>query len=314
MEEILVEFTLDFDELVVSVDPDNKDLSLVVEPYMPEGEGGGAIKVRELDNTPSIYPVIELVAPNGSVEDLGDGKVRLNKFNGNRAIKRNVAGLQGLNVNTADIHEFIEEVFFPFVPATAYLGGGSLHEVGSNPTINVSGGITPNDETIFSNRRVLKSNGAWETFAGNSFSIPDVVNLNDAGSVPYQVFVDVGNSGSPTTIQSGISNVDFVFPFLWGVSANGSVNPYTLTKNVSYYGNKAVAFSGLGVYLYFAYPTSYPDLISVRDPNGFEALPNMTKSVVTVNSVGLPVNWSRAYKVYRWNTLADFSGTYQFLF
>ena len=52
-------------------------------------------------------------------------------------------------------------------------------------------------------------------------------------------------------------------------------------------------------YSYFAYDSSYPDLLAVLDPNGFNIISGYAKTLINVVSSGLDSNWTKEYKIYR---------------
>ena len=53
-------------------------------------------------------------------------------------------------------------------------------------------------------------------------------------------------------------------------------------------------------YLYFGYPAVYPDLLNIRDQNGFDVTGAFRKYTVTgLNSPGTPLTWgAKDYKFY----------------
>jgi hypothetical protein len=111
------------------------------------------------------------------------------------------------------------------------------------------------------------------------------------------------------------------YPILYGASANGSVNLYTLTKlksgnNLLTYGDTPIAFNDTDKYFYFVYPEEYPDLEKIFDGNpvGDDVLSAFTKTVVSVTSTGLDSNWTHNYKRYRTNNITDIVATYLFIF
>jgi hypothetical protein len=87
----------------------------------------------------------------------------------------------------------------------------------------------------------------------------------------------------------------------------------TFTKQVQAQGNKTISMIGSVVYIYFCYPSSYPILSSILDPNGFEAIGNFEYSAsVPVTSSGLATDWMANYKIYRTLLVSDPNGNYQF--
>jgi hypothetical protein len=234
-------------------------------------------------------------------------------FDSKRATKR--AGIPSVTVGGETVNEFLEGYFFPFVPATIAIGGNELYEVGDIRDIVIVGSTTTNEETVFSNGHILspaQSAVILYTF-GTAVSVNYTdVGVNDSLLPPlgggtdvhkrktYSLEQTTGNNGTPIKIVSGTKNVEFVYPYLWGMDAallTGS-NIYSLKQAPSKYGTKAVTLNGINKRIYFAYPIGYPDLTSIKDQNGFEQIGTFTKTTMLVDSSGLDVNWNTQYKVY----------------
>lgn len=237
-------------------------------------------------------------------------------FNGNRSIKR--SGYTGINVGGSDIAQFIENFFFPFIPSTISLtGGSSYYQTGSSVNVTLTATVTANDEVSFGTGSILKDGSEWYT----SSTIPPLsFNKTDNGITSnhsYVAYAQVDNNGSPTLIQSSTRTISFIYPYLWGMSVTAGLSGSALydafTKQVVTSGNKTVSMVGSVVYMYFAYPTSYPVLTSILDPNSFEVISNFEySSSVIVESTGLTNNWSNTYRVYRTRLVSDPNGNYQF--
>lgn len=225
-------------------------------------------------------------------------------FDGDRAIKS--IPTIGFNPGTNSITEFLEACFYAFVNATISINSGtSYFEKGTSQNIPLSGAITANDETTFSNARIERSTSGTITLtaAAGSYSKTDhAINAD----VDYIAKVDVAGNGNAHAINSGTKSIKFVFPFLTGMDAsvlNGSTIYAALTKQILPKANKLVNFNDSNKYIYFAYPASYGDLTSIKDPNNFEVLGSFTKSVVTVS--GLAGGLSTSYNIYVTNTLTS---------
>lgn len=238
-------------------------------------------------------------------------------FDGSRAIKR--SGYVGVNVGGSSVVEFLNNFFFPFVPATVLItSGGGTYQTGSiiAPTlINV---ITGNDETSYGSSSMYKNGVQWQ----NTISpTPLGFSFNDSNittNTTYQTFVQTNNNGNPTVISSNSVSVNFLYPFLWGISADGNLSGAsiynTFTKQIVTKSNKSVALNGSQVYIYFCYPSSYSSLSSILDPNSFEILSSFSSSIVAVTSSGLSNNWTENYIVYKTILISDPNGTFQFKF
>jgi len=236
-------------------------------------------------------------------------------FNGNRPITRDDPDFQGINVGGDTVNDFLDNFFFPFVEATVNINSGTTYyETGSTEDITVNGTITPNTETIFGTGSVYKDGSTWNVIA----TIPPYpYSFNDIGvsqSHTYYTEIQVSSSLS-TIISSSIKHVTFISPFLYGLSSTpglaGSSLYVAMNEDIAPVGNKSYAFNGTNTYLYFAYPASYPDLQHILDPNLFQVLGSTTQVIAPV--VGLS-GYTTNYKIYQWQTLADFNGTFQFQF
>ncbi len=238
-------------------------------------------------------------------------------FDGNRTIKR--SPYTTLNVGGSNIKEFIENFFFPFLTASVLVasGGTYYYETGSTQTFSISSTITANDETSFGSSSIYRDGIQWYSTTDPtpmSFAVSD---SNISSSHAYTTKVQTGNNGSPTIISSNSRTASFIFPYLWGMSStpglSGNSLYTTFTRQVVSQGNKTVSLVGNVVYIYFAYPVSYPVLTSILDPNSFEAITNFQYSAsVPVTSSGLSTNWMANYKVYRTTLLSDPNGNHQF--
>jgi hypothetical protein len=237
-------------------------------------------------------------------------------YNGNRTIKR--SPYTTLNVGGTDVVQFLNNFFFPFVPATIAIssGGTYYYETGSSQNFVVDTVLTLNDEVLVplvNTGSVLKNSTLWNTIVGSQ-------TLTDTGvssSNTYQSFFYVNNNGSPTTISSNTRAISFIYPYLWGTSSIAGLNGVdlysNLIKTVQTSGTKIVNLTGSSTYIYFAFPSSYTSLTSIKDPNLFETLSSFDfSSSVSVTSVGLLNNWTNTYKVYRLTALADPNGNFTF--
>jgi hypothetical protein len=237
-------------------------------------------------------------------------------YNGNRQIQR--SGYSGINVGGTNLTQFIENFFFPFNTATISINGTTTYfETGSIQSIGINGAITANSETLFNTGSVKSS-----TYEVNTFpyaSTYSVIDSNVSSSHVYQAYISASNNGSPGIISSTTKNVNFIYPYLWGMSAtpglSGNSLYTTLTRQVQSYGNKTISMVGNGVYVYFCYPSTYPLLTSILDQNLFQLFTSFEYSAsVSIISSGLSSNWIANYNVYRSKLIADPNGNYQFIY
>lgn len=130
-------------------------------------------------------------------------------------------------------------------------------------------------------------------------------------------------SGRPMagTKTSGNVTVTGVYPFLFGMNANPSLsgtdfyNAFAATRLIQNQGNKTVLLNGNTQYIYFAFPATYSNLVSIIDQNGFNVTSAFQMSILSVTSSGLAANWTINYKVYRTiETTTVNSANFQFRF
>jgi hypothetical protein len=241
-------------------------------------------------------------------------------FDGNRPITRE-GEYKGLNLGTTNIKDFIDKLWFPFVQAIISIITSPTNiivEIGTNNSITITGVVTMNEETIVKNGHldsIIPALGIIHAFGANiSYSHSITFNPRQGDSVTYQQYKayttgdtdDVEVSSSTKTIKS-------VFPYLVGISSdsslsNGGVALYSAFANLlEESGTKVISLSGTG-YIYFAYPTSYGDLTSIKDHNNFEQLGSFTKSSNLVSSTGLSSDWANVYyNIYKLNNVTSAS-------
>lgn len=244
-------------------------------------------------------------------------------YNGNRAIKRDDPDFQGLNVGGSTVTEFLDNFFFPFIPATVSITTPSstvYYETGSVQTRTVTSTITANDETSFGTGSVTRDSLTWNTIAAIPPLTPSFSDTNISSSHTYKTFVQVDNDGSPTVITSTARSVSFIFPYLYGLSSTEGLSGTSLyttmvSKSLTTQQDKADYFWGTGTYIYFCYPASYANLTSILDPNSFEVLSSFEHSAsVPITSSGLTTNWMNLYHVYRLKLLANPNGYFRFIY
>jgi hypothetical protein len=238
-------------------------------------------------------------------------------YNGVRAIKR--SPYSGLNVGGTTVEEFLDNFFFPFQSATIAINAGtSYYETGTSQNITVNVTVTANDETVFGSGSVKKSGVVWNTFATIPPYTPSFTDTGLMANDTYIAYAEIDNSGAPTIINSSTKTISFIYPFLYGMSANPNLDSgslyTTLTKSVTAQGSKTINLVDTAVYIYYAYPASYGSLTSIIDPNTFNITSDFTATNMAVTSSGLTSNWSSSLKVYRLNNLANPNGNFQFNF
>jgi hypothetical protein len=131
--------------------------------------------------------------------------------------------------------------------------------------------------------------------ASGAFSIPTLTrstkgNIVVTGKVTYaegeQPKDSKGNNYSsplPAGNVSASKTLQFILPYYYGKSASSTISDFTgLTANVTAKGQKTFNFTTNNEYMVFAYDSSYGNLKSILDGNGFETIGGWTKNTVTV--------------------------------
>lgn len=204
-----------------------------------------------------------------------------------------------------------------FVPAKVYISiTPSYINVGKSTNISVRCTIDPGDTTTFNSRELYKNSVLLSTYNTIDFTYNDTILNTTPTTTQYKNLVDVTNSGVNTSLVAS-NSVFSVYPHMWVTSSSdlvGATLYAASTKIIRPKENTTLSLAANGVYSYFAYDSTYSDLVSILDPNGFNIINGFTKTLVNVTSTGLDTNWTKEYKVYKFNTLSDFNGQYKFLF
>lgn len=120
--------------------------------------------------------------------------------------------------------------------------------------------------------------------------------------------------GTQTVTSSG-SSYTFVYPFYYGVGAQGLTGAQirsTLTMLVKTPSNTTTVTSPSSQVFYLAYPNTSAALTSILDTNGFETISDYTLRTVSITGLdGTP----QTYKVYEYNnptTQTNFTNQFKF--
>ena len=160
-------------------------------------------------------------------------------FDGNRPIK-SLPSI-GFTPGTNDVASFLEKAFYKFIKASISLNSGtSYYEIGSTANISLSGTITANDETVFTDAKIEVSDG-------------DIINLpNASGAYSTQddgVEVDVeyiakvtgaGQDGNSYTVASATKRIRFIYASYFGKNTTGAIPTATEIKA----GTKRIVLTG----------------------------------------------------------------------
>lgn len=143
----------------------------------------------------------------------------------------------------------------------------------------------------------LKSQGADVAFDESNvtgvFSVP-AFSRGTKGAVTFTATVEHGEGCQPKDSAGGDfgsplpagsvstkKTVNFIFPFLYGVSDALEVASLDgLTKDLSTKSNKTYSFDTANQHMRIAFDSSYGNLSSILDPNGFETISGWKKTIV----------------------------------
>lgn len=117
---------------------------------------------------------------------------------------------------------------------------------------------------------------------GNMLGAQSIMSDN-AESVVSPYYYGVGDKGLDTT-QISMFTKDY----------RGSTSPFT------------VEVSPINQVWYFAYPDSYPPLLSIKDQNGFELISDF--KVTTGNHMVNSVDENSTYRIYEYKNITTLSG------
>jgi hypothetical protein len=240
-------------------------------------------------------------------------------FDGNRPVKR--SGLPLINPAAISVKGFLENYFYPFVPASlAFSGSDANYEYGTQQSITLSAVVTPNDETAIANRRIIETtNGNNIVTVGNANSFGVTLNIsgNSASLLAnkqrtFRALADVGGNGNPETIQSALRNINFYMPTFYGMSEailTGAQLFSTLTKVIQNESTKqfAVIYNGTDKYLYFATPF-FGSTPIIRDNNGFDVTASFVREILLVETNNKYPRWEANYFVWRTTVPTSVSG------
>lgn len=240
-------------------------------------------------------------------------------YNGNRTITRS-SFPYNTNVGGATTTEFLDNVFFPFVPATISLSSSQLYEVGTVNTKTLTASITANGETVFTSGHIDRTfpsptttKKSWGTGSSSqtvTVTFIPIDNITDSLTKNFVAYELVGNNGTPATKTSGTVSLTSCYPYLYGMSETDLSSGFgfyaAMHKSVqNCIASDTVQYRSHGtpMYAYFAFPASCTyRLSSIKDQNDFEVFGSFTEHDVNVTSSGLTNNWTEPYVIYRSNT------------
>ena len=204
----------------------------------------------------------------------------------------------------------------PYVAPSISLGtspGGKAVELGTTLTNVALSGFTVEGSSPITSV-IFKRNGSA------IFSVPSphpgggTETYTDTATISNTATYAATVSDGQTTQNSNSVTFTFVYPFYYGVGAQGltGAQVQALTDLVQVTQNTTVSTSPTNQVYYFAYPQSYGSLTSIKDQNGFNVTGGYTQRTATLTMMD---STNQPYYIYEFNTLTtqtNFSNTYNF--
>lgn len=213
--------------------------------------------------------------------------------------------------------EMLDGLLYPYTLPSVSLSmnpSSSVKEYGNSiSSVILSANITKKSNDIvkieyYKNGSLIKTNTSLVN--GNSVdTYTDSTGVN--GTTTYSVKL---YDSKPNSVTSS-SSFTYVYPMYIGSVSN--LNPIetdikAMTKLIKIKGNQSNSYTISSSRFCFAYPTSYGNLTSILDPNGFEMLSSFTK---TTSNFTMLDGLSIGYNIYTLNTSTTqsaFTVTYKF--
>lgn len=239
----------------------------------------------------------------------------IDAFNGNRNITLNVPGFKDVNAGGNTISGFLNNLFFPFVPATISLNAYPLQELGTTYNqVPFNGSITQNSETQITILQYMLEDTVLNTVTSPSFgNFSTSFTLNLTNNATVRARVSTNNNGSPTII-TGSQLISFIAPSWYGVGANGIITGVkNMTKYLNTKANRTFTFNTVNNHFYYAYPNDWGLLSSIIDQNGFNITPSFSNTTGNLLLANNTTNY--AYRIYQSinpSTNTNFNITFNF--
>lgn len=226
----------------------------------------------------------------------------------------------GETFDKVPITEMLNKILYPWVAPTVSASittpsNGGIKEKGDTQNVtSIRVNVTKKSSNITKVEifDASKSLGSKTEGVSNGGQFDFTVNENVDTNKGYQAKV-TDAAGKVTTASTG--TFTFVYPYYYGTVSNiDAANESAiknLTKQIVSKGNKTYSFDLNNNCACFAYPASYGDLKSIKDPNNFEVLGTFTKKTVQITGLdGTP----QSYNVYvnTASTAAGFAFTFAY--
>ena len=282
----------------------------------PAGGGGGTEDYEDLANKPSINGVTlegALTANDLNIHDasLEDSMTSAVDVGGISAGKTYPAGTSLSTI----LSDMLEPTLFPTFTAPSaglaysasqyYAVGATVSAATATVSLN-RGAITPAYGTSgyrsgAANGFSIATSGADTEYSNTSessgsFNVPALTratkgNIVITGTASYDAGEQPkdskgGDYSSPLAAGtvSATKTLTFIQPYYYGAVDSASISDFTgLTENVTAKGQKTFNYTTNNQYMVFAYDSSYGNLKTILDGNGFDVTGGWTKSTKTVD-------------------------------
>lgn len=227
----------------------------------------------------------------------------------------------GETFDNVPIKQMLDKILYPWVAPvvsatiTAPSNGGVKEKGDTQNVTNIRVNVTKKSSNItkievLDGASPVGTKEGTEVENGGSFDFACDIDVNE--NKGFQVKV-TDAAQKVTTANTG--SFTFVYPYYYGtVAKDASIDEgliKSLTKQIVTKGNKTFTFDLVDNKALFAYPASYGNLTSIKDPNNFEVLDTFTKSQVQITGLdGTP----QTYNVYvnEASTAAGFKFTFNY--
>jgi hypothetical protein len=214
-------------------------------------------------------------------------------FNGNRNIKRSTFPYN-LNVGGTNVVDFLENAFFPPVPAEISLNDYAIKDSNSSYAIQIIGNISQNNEarTLGALKASIASTNEEVLFIPSpsygDFNYTSTKVVSSDTTINVSVFL---SDGTTTSTISASKDIDFEYPFYYATGDSNSslnnilyidadpasgLNPGVI-KKLETKSDKTIFFTPTGNFMYAIFPTSWGILTSIKDQNGLENIGGWTR-------------------------------------
>lgn len=213
-------------------------------------------------------------------------------FNGERSITRNTPGILGFDPNTTTVEAFLEEVFYPPIPPECAISvNDPIREIGQDPDYILTWSATQESNAITG----ITVDGEAITLTGGSQA------GTQAGTLPnaYGSYTKSMTATDGTLSDTESCTIQYFPMIFWGTIAKDGLSDAPITDadilalaNSNLQANRDLTlanFGGGGLYLIFAFPSSYGTPSFVMNGLNNTAFTNVRPGSNFVNAQGATI-------------------------